>query len=230
MAFIPLERRQITMATTKDDNRDWLRNIVLGNQPSAPAQTTANIIGGALFGTGLLASLFVEDKSYKSATKNARAQAAAVLPAFEARATAQRQALDADLAGYEQRAVKQAETGLQARGITDKGVARESGANIKAGLSGAYAQARAALSKAKLQAGSQLESAVANYNISVAEKKYESLMNRYKQQMGICSALGSSGTSLLTGGPMGAHAAPMTADTGPQDYRNYIVDPRKEGY
>jgi len=215
------------MATTKDDNRDWLRNIVLGNQPTGQAQTIGNIIGGALFGGGLLASMFAEDKSYKSSTNDARAQAEAVLPEFERRSAADKQAFDADLAGYEQRAIKQAETGLEARGITDRGVARESAAGIKAGLSGAYAQARAALSGAKLRAQTALESSISQYRLNVAEKQYQSLMNRYAQQMGIWSALGGAGASLMQ--KQGSAAPAMTADTGPQDYRDYIVDPLKGG-
>jgi hypothetical protein len=180
-----------------EQNKDWLRNIVLGNKPTSNAQTIGNIIGGALFGGGLLATSNAPNESYKTAAKSAIAQGEGVLPAFEGRSTQMKQSLDADLAGYEQSAVKQAETGLQARGITDKGVARETGANVKAGLSGAYAQARAALSRAKLQAGSQLENAVSNYKMNIADKQYQSLLNNYASKMGIWQALGGAGASIL---------------------------------
>jgi hypothetical protein len=215
-----------------EQNKDWLRNIVLGGQPTNKTQTIGNIIGGALFGGGLLGAFNAPNESYNTATLNARQQAAGVLPQFGVKAEQAKQALDADLAGYEQGAVKQAQEGLGARGITDTRVSRESGANVKAGLSGAYAQARAALSKAKLNAGSQLESAVSNYQMAVAEKQYQSLLNRYASQAGIWGALAGGGVSILGAkSPEAKALAPkMTADTGPQDYRNYIVDPLKGGY
>jgi hypothetical protein len=205
-----------------EQNKDWLRNIVLGASATTGTSTIANIIGGALFGGGLLAASNAPNQTYEQAAKSAIAQGEGVLPAFEGRATEAKQALDADLAGYEQRAVKQAETGLQARGITDKGVARETGANVKAGLSGAYAQARAALSRAKLQAGSQLENAVSNYKMNIADKQYQSLLNNYAQQQGIWGALGGAGASILQ---MQGPVKPLSKG---QNYQDYVVDPMEE--
>lgn len=171
---------------------------ILGKKPTSTQQTIANIIGGAIAGGGILAAMNNGQKTYEQATKGTQLAVSSLLPGMEARAAEEKKAFEADLAGYGERAVKGVESGLAARGITDTKVRGEAVSRTRTGLSGAYASARAALSRAKLSATTGLQSALAGYYSDVAQKQYASQMAKYGAQMGLWGALGGLGTSLLT--------------------------------
>lgn len=159
---------------------------------------TANIAGGALTGIGLIGSLLSGyGKTYETATKGVQQQINAISPAFDVEAQKAEQGLASSLQQAQERAIGQAESGLAARGITDKGVAAESKAKLTSGLSGAYAAASAALAKAKLGAKSGMTTALANYKMDLARRQYESMMGQYAAKMGIWGSLGGLGTGLM---------------------------------
>lgn len=214
------------MAT--EQSKTWLRDFLLGNQPTTKATTVANIIGGTLMGGSFLGALDQQGHSFLGtpSVKGTMRQAAAILPTAIARNEEIGKKLTADLAGYEQGAVEQTQTGLGARGITDRRVSAESAQNIRAGLSGAYAKAKAALTKARFNAESGLANVVGQYQANVAQKQMDSQMRQYASQLGLWGALTGAGAGLmqLPGKPK---QPKMTADTGPQDYNQYIFDPKE---
>lgn len=179
------------------DNKNWLRNFVIGNKPSQPAQTWADLIGGAVLGTGFIGAYFSPMKTYAQATKGISSQVSAIAPAAEKRAEVIGKGLEADLSNYEAKQSSAAQAGLSARGITDPQVAKETASSVKSGLSGAYAQARSALARAKLNAQSSLASSMSSYHQSLAQKQFESVMQKYASQAGIWGALGGVGASLI---------------------------------
>lgn len=165
--------------------------------PSAPI---ANMLGGILsvVGIGMAYRSAKQMKTFEQATNSTQLIMRALMPASEARSEGIKAGFEADLAGYGERAVKGVETGLEARGITDTKVKGQAVSATRAGLSGAYASARAALSRAKLSATTGLQSAVSQYQMDVAQKQYQSQLHKYYGQMGLWGALGGLGTSLLT--------------------------------
>jgi hypothetical protein len=210
------------------ENKTWLRDFLLGGQPTTKATTVANIIGGSLMGGAFLGALDNQGHSFLGtpSVKGTMRQASAILPTAIARNEQISKELTANLAGYEQQAVEQAQTGLGARGITDRRVGDETTQNIKAGLSGAYAKAKAALTKARFNAESGLSNVVGQYQMNVAQKQMDSQMKQYASQLGLWGALTGAGAGImqLPGKPK---APKMTADTPPQDYRQYIFDPKE---
>lgn len=206
-----------------EQSKTWLRDFLLGNQPTTKATTVANIIGGTLMGGSFLGALERQPHSYETYTKPVQLGVSAVRSAASTRSQEAEKRLTADLAGYEQAAVEQAQTGLGARGITDRRVGAESAQNIRAGLSGAYAKAKAALTKARFNAESGLANVVGQYQMNVAEKQMQSQLKRYADNLGLWGALTGAGAVLMQ---LPKSTTPkITADTGPQDYRQYIFDP-----
>lgn len=181
------------------DKNQTLRDIIMGPDASPKANRLANIIGGALFSAGFLGSLNAANKTktYGQATKDVQLTVSKILPDFGVEADKADAALTADLAGYQDQAVTRAQEGLKARGISSPKVAAETATNIKAGLSGAYAAAHAALARAKLNSQSALSGAMANYQMDLADKQYKSMLSNYYAKMGIWGALGGTATGFL---------------------------------
>jgi len=179
-----------------DTKNVFQRLLGIGN-PVTEQNTIANIIGGALFGAGFIGALGTKQKTYQQVTKGVTQQVAGISAASEQRAAAADKALTADLAGYQEAEISKAEQGLQNRGITDKAVATETAANLKAGMSGAYAAAHAALAKAKTQAAVQVSGAQSGYYQNLAQKQAESVMQNYYARMGIWGALGGATTGII---------------------------------
>lgn len=183
-----------------DEARKSLYQQLLGPAATTKGQSVANLIGGMLFAGGLSASYDAMKgmKDYAKATKGIQSAVGAIPLEAGSRQEKAQAALNADLAGYQAGAESVSTRGLETRGITDQRVAQETRANIGQGLSGAYASARAALSGAKLRAQQGLSTAMVNYNIDLAQKQYQSMMDRYQGQMGIWGALGGLGGAILS--------------------------------
>jgi hypothetical protein len=203
------------------ENKTWLRDFLLGGQPTTKAQTVANIIGGTLMGGAFLGALDQQGHSFLGtpSVKGTMRQAGAILPAAIARNEEIGKKLTADLAGYEQASVEQAQTGLGARGIGDARVRAETTSNVRAGLSGAYAKAKAALTKARFNAESGLANVVGQYQANVAQKQMDSQMRQYANQLGLWSALTGAGAGLMQLPGKGKK------DTASVNYQDYVVDP-----
>lgn len=185
------------------DKKTFLSGI-LGQQPTPKQQTIGNLIGGMLLGGGLIGALNnAKVDTFGKANKNILPEMEKFIPEFDKRAARAQTGLVAELAGYENRAVEQAQTGLGARGITDRGVAKETKAQVKGGLSGAYAAARAALTGAKMRAGNALSSTMSQYYQDLAKKQYQAKLGEYYGKMGIWGALGGLGSSLVSASPIG---------------------------
>ena len=179
------------------ENKKSFLESLIGPKPSTTAQTTANLIGGLLLGGGFLGAYGQQPKSYTQATKDIQSNIQAILPTSDIRAEKAQTQLAADLAGYKTRAEMGVESGLAARGITDKAVAKESVGRLGSGLSGAYATAAAALKGAKVRAKGQLSASMSQYQQDLAQKQYQSLMQNYASKMGIWGALGGLGVGVL---------------------------------
>lgn len=157
------------------------------------AITTSDIISAAIgVGSSATALALYKTHDYSKATSGTQALISQILPGFESRSNAENLALEKSLSGYEAQNKTMTEQGLKARGISNPGVGPESVATVKSGLSGAYSAARAALMGAKINAKSAIEKTVSNYNISLAQKQYDSMLSQYSQKMGLWSALGGS--------------------------------------
>ena len=148
---------------------------MIPEQPKAPV---ANMLGGILSAMGLIGAYNAtkQMKTYEQATSASQLIARQILPTFEKRTAEATKAFEADLTGYGERSVARVQEGLGARGITDTKVSAEATRATRAGLSGAYASARAALSRAKLSATTGLQSAIGRYYMDVADKQYKSQM------------------------------------------------------
>jgi hypothetical protein len=186
-------------AINMTDKETSLKNILGLNQPRTTAQTVSSIIGGALFGAGFLGSIKANDqiKTYTQATKDIQSRIGEIGPSFSAKAESESKALAADLAGYQAGVESGIESGLQARGITDKGIAESSKAQVRGSLSGAYAAARSALSRAKVNASMGLSGSLSAYQQALAQKQYESQVSKYYSKMGLWGALGGMGAGLI---------------------------------
>jgi hypothetical protein len=207
-----------------EQNNAWLANFLSQGQQQQQPQTVSNIIGASLITAGLTLALGTKARSFLStrSVKDTVAEAKGLLPAAITRNEEIGKKFTADLAGYEQGAVEQAETGLGARGIGDARVRAETASQTRAGLSGAYARAKAALTGARLKSESNLATASANYRMSVIEKQYQSQMKNYADRIGLWSALGGIGTSILKM-PSTPKETPTSNAT--VDYNDLIVDP-----
>lgn len=183
-----------------DNKSQFLSNMMGGQQASPAPQTSANLIGGLLLAGGLYGAYKnAKVDVFGKATKDIQVEMDKIIPQFDKRAADAKTGLVAELAGYETRAQAQAKQGLEARGITDRAVGRETSAQVKGGLSGAYAAARAALTGAKMRAGSNLSQAMGQYYQDLAKKQYQSKLASYYDKMGIWGALGGIGASLMSG-------------------------------
>ena len=202
------------------DAEKSLREILRINQASTKVQTISDVLGAALLGGSAYAAFNTPRYTYSGVTKEQQRDISGIRATAGTRQEEADKALTADLAGYTDSAVKGAQTGLEARGITDKGVAKESGATIKAGLSGAYAAARATLAKAKLNAGASLSNALSGYYMDLASKQYQSQLNNLRAKQGLYGALGGLGASLLS-----AREQTNVEQANNPDYRNYIISP-----
>ena len=181
----------------ENDTQNVFSRLLGIGKPVTEQNTIANIIGGALFGAGFIGALGTKQKTYQQVTSGVTSQIAGISAASEERAAAADKALTADLAGYQAAEIGKAEKGLEARGITDKAVATETAANLKAGMSGAYAAAHAALAKAKAQAAIQVGGAQSAYYQNLAAKQAESVMRNYYSRMGIWGALGGATVGIV---------------------------------
>jgi len=202
------------------DAKQSLRDILGINAASKKVQTISDVLGAAILGGSLYGAFKTPKYTYSGVTKGEQMGVAYIRAKAGAREEEADKALTADLAGYTQGAIKGAQTGLEARGITDKGVAKESAATVKAGLSGAYAAARATLAKAKLNAGASLSNALTGYYMDLASKQYQSQLNNLRAKQGLYGALGGLGASLLS-----AKEQANVEQTNNPDYRNYIISP-----
>lgn len=179
------------------DAQKTFRDILGINKASPQTQTLANIIGGALFGGGLYGSLQAQPRSYETYTRDIQNRFGQIGVDYEKRTQAQEKQFAADLAGYQQGQVAGTAEGLEARGITDSKVKAEAKSKTESGISGAYAAAKAALARAKLNASSTLDRARANYLTDLANKQYESMVANYRAKAGLYGALGGLGAGLL---------------------------------
>ena len=188
-----------------------------------PKEPIANLIGGILAGAGVLGAFnaYKQMKDYEQATSASQLIARQIIPTFEKRTAEATKAFEADLTGYGERSVARVQEGLGARGITDTKVSAEATRATRAGLSGAYASARAALSRAKLSATTGLQGAMQKYYMDVADKQYKSQMAQYAGKLGVWGALGGLGTSLLS-----APGAFSTTPKKPKDTRTTSTPPK----
>lgn len=200
------------------DAKQSLRDILGINSASKKVQTISDVLGAAILGGSLYGAFNTPKYTYSGVTKGEQMDVDDIRAKAGTREEETDKALTADLAGYTQGAIKGAQTGLEARGITDKGVAKESAATVKAGLSGAYAAARATLAKAKLNAGASLSNALTGYYMDLASKQYQSQLNNLRAKQGLYGALGGLGVSLL------AARKQTDKEQGP-DYQDYIISP-----
>lgn len=104
------------------------------------------------------------------------------------------------LAQHEAGITSNVQKGLEARGLTSPGLAEYNKGAVSAGLSGAYASARAALSRAKLNASTGISSAVSNYQQELAMMQYSNELAKYKQKMGIWGTMIGAGAGLASMG------------------------------
>ena len=197
-----------------------LLESILGPKPTSAAQTTAQLIGGALGGLGLYGAIKgAKGISYGKATLGGP-DVDAVAASLGKRGEEAQASLQTDLAGYQAGAEAAAERGLATRGLTDPRLVKEAKSQVGRGLSGAYASARAALTGAKLRASQGLSNALSNYYMDLAAKQYQNMMANYAAKMGIWGALGGLGGSLL--------AAPSVTKDKPKvdpKYQDYVYDP-----
>lgn len=165
----------------------------------AQQNPTANYAGlaitvGGLFGA-MAANRSIQD--YEKATKDVQLRIGQVGVQADTRQKEAQAALTADLAGYQSTAEAGIKQGLINRGITDKAVGESATSQFKSGMSGAYASAHAALAGAKLNASNALARTQIAYQQDLAQKQYASQLQKYYNNMGIWSALGGIGASML---------------------------------
>lgn len=204
------------------DAKQSLREIFGINKTSPKTQTISDVLGAAILGGGFYGAFKSPKYTYSGVTKEQQRDISNIRAKAGIREKEADAALTADLAGYGEQAVKSAQTGLEARGIGDKGVARETSETVKAGLSGAYAKARATLAKAKLNAGASLSNALTGYYLDLAQKQYASQLANYQAKQGLYGALGGLGVSLLA-----AREQTNAEQANNPDYKNYIISPEE---
>lgn len=180
------------------DAKESLRDIFGINKASTKVQTISDVLGAAILGGGLYGAFNAPKYTYSGVTKQQQSDIAGIRAKAGTREEEADKALTADLAGYTEGAIKGAQTGLEARGINDSSVAKETATSVKAGLSGAYAAARATLAKAKSNAGASLSNALTGYYMDLAQKQYSSQLANYQAKSGLYGALGGIGASLLS--------------------------------
>ena len=195
---------------TKPDPNDIFRNALgLNNDAGTYA-------GGAVTLAGLIGSFIAtqNEKTYTQSTKDAQSAYENVGVEASARGAEASSALTANLAGYETQAESGIKQGLVNRGITDSNVGNSATSQFKAGMSGAYAAANAALQGAKVNASNALARTKIQYLTDLTQKQHASVMQKYYNQMGIWGALGSIG-----GGLMGMPSTSANQPSSPlQDY------------
>lgn len=181
------------MTDKKDDSKDIFR-AALGLNNNA-----GTYAGGAVGLAGLIGSFIANqnEKTYTQATRGAQAQYEAVGASFTADADQMGKTLTADLAGYQSAQEANIKQGLVNRGITDKAIGESATSQFKAGMSGAYASAHAALQGARVNAQSALDRTKVAYLTDLTQKQHASVMQKYYNQMGLWGALGSVGGSLM---------------------------------
>lgn len=179
------------------ENERIIKDLLGLDTPNTFAQTASSVIGGFLFGGGFLGALNARQKTYTQATKSEQLRISEIGPAATARASEAQAGLVSDLAGYAAKTETGIKQGLINRGITDSRMGEQAAGQVKAGLSGAYAAARASLSKAKLNASMGLSGALSTYQQNLAVKQYESMVAKYYSKMGIWGSLGGLGASML---------------------------------
>ena len=174
------------------DANKTLRDII-GND------NTSNTVGSIFTGVALVGSLLAlgKQKSYEEITRNTNRLVANIGVDFDIKADKEMAGLGADLSSYGERTGQGIQQGLINRGITDKAVGTQAAGQVQSGLSGAYAQARSTLAKAKLTAGSAVSGALANYQMNLAKNQYDSMLSKYYSQMGIWGSLAGGGSGLL---------------------------------
>ena len=184
------------------DSTKTFRQILGIDTASSKVQTVANIIGGALFGGGLYGALKTQYPDFSRVTKNEQSRVGEIGASFSEKTNKEAQGFEADLSGYGNNVVEGVASGLTARGIKDTRVATEATERARSGLSGAYAAARSALARAKVNATSRMDSARIRYAQDMAGNQYDSLMAQYASRMGLWSALGGAGASILAAKPV----------------------------
>lgn len=207
------------------DAKTTLRDII-GND------NTSNISGGIFTSIGLIGSLLAlgKQKTYEEITRETNRLVSNVGTEFNAKADTEMAGLQFDLSAHGERTGKGIQQGLVNRGITEKAVGEQAAGQVQSGLSGAYAQARATLGKAKLTAGSAVSGAIANYQQALAKNQYESMLKKYYSQMGIWGSLAGGGAGLLaTPGENKIAPTKIKYIGGAQDETGSILSPEDKG-
>ena len=183
----------------QEESKQTLRNLLGLNTASTPVQTVSSVLGGLLFGGGLIGALNEnnQQKTFLQSTADTQNRIGQVGVDFGNQATGIQNQLGQDLSAHEAGVEAQAGQGLAARGINNPGMAQQSAGQLSAGTSGAYAMAASALAGAKLNAGRAVSGALSNYQQGIAQKQYESQLAQYYGKMGLWAALGGGGTALL---------------------------------
>lgn len=161
------------------------------NLPQPLARTLGAIMGGA----GIMGAIAAWNHypGFPDYSKNIDA----LMAGQENAANASDNAMASAWANFAQNQRANVEKGLAAQNITDPAVRARTMQQMEGTLSGAYAQAKAALDAARAKAGNQLSAGAAQYYQNMAQKQYQAAFGKYAAQSGIWGALGGVGAAAL---------------------------------
>ena len=147
-------------------------------------------IGAALLAGGFLGAALTKFPTWQNSAASQEAAVNKAYSAFSDQSQSVENQFNSDFSAFRSRISQNVQSGLAARGLTDPAIKQATAAQTEAGLSGAYAAAHAALSKARMESQGALSGTMANYYEHAAQAQYQSQMADYLSKMGIWGALG----------------------------------------